>query len=113
MPSRYEGFPNALLEAMACGLACVSFDCDSGPREIVLDGVDGILVPPEDVDTFAKAMATLMSDDALRRRLGEKARQVTERFCERLFFQRWDAVMQGVTEEEFDVLSHRQTEGEG
>jgi glycosyltransferase involved in cell wall biosynthesis len=96
---------------MACGLACVSFDCDSGPREIIRHGVDGILVPAGDVDALARAMAETMSDEARRRRLGERARQVTERFGERLFFRRWDAVLQGIGEREFDDLRDDEAEG--
>jgi len=94
LPSRYEGFPNALLEAMACGLPCVASACESGPAEIIRDGVDGLLVPPENVDAMAEALKQLLSDDAKRARLGQRAVEVTSRFSLEAFFTRWEAVLE-------------------
>jgi glycosyltransferase involved in cell wall biosynthesis len=93
LPSRYEGFPNALLEAMACGLPAVSFDCDSGPAEIIRDGIDGLLVPKNDPAALAVALERLISDESERRRLGSRAREVVQRFSVPLFFHRWDEVV--------------------
>jgi len=93
LSSRFEGFPNALLEAMACGLPAVGFDCQSGPAEIIRDQIDGILVPPEDVAGLANAIDRTLTDEALRRRLAAEAVRVVERFSVEHYFAQWDAVL--------------------
>ena len=80
MSSRFEGFPNALLETMVHGVPAVSFDCDTGPRDIIRHEIDGLIVPNSDLDAMEVALARLMMDESLRRRLGERAIEARERF---------------------------------
>jgi glycosyltransferase involved in cell wall biosynthesis len=75
LPSRYEGFGLVLIEAMACGVPIVSFDCDNGPRSIITNGEDGFLIPTFDIDAFADKLIQLMLDKNLRMTMGEKAQR--------------------------------------
>ncbi len=99
MSSRREGLPMALGEAMACGLPAVSFDCRSGPREIIRPGVDGLLVPPGDIEGLAAALSALMGDDAERQRMAQRAPEVLERFSAERVLDRWEELLETVIHE--------------
>lgn len=90
LSSRYEGFGNALGEAMAAGLPVVSTLCDFGTDEMVADGYDGLLVATEDPAALAQGMARLMNDAPLRERLGRAAAIAARRFAPENVLPQWD-----------------------
>jgi glycosyltransferase involved in cell wall biosynthesis len=77
LPSRFEGMPNALLEAMACGLACVATRV-SGSEDIIQHGINGLLVESEDHQGLAQALLALLGDPALTEKYGQAARATIE-----------------------------------
>ena len=94
LSSRFEGFGLVLVEAMACGLPVVSFDCPAGPDEIITDGVDGLLVSSGDVQALAKKLMALIADEDLRQRLGKQARQTAQRYNMAAISNQWKTLFE-------------------
>lgn len=89
LSSRFEGFPNVLVEAMGAGCASVAFNCDTGPEEIVEDEVDGLLVREMTVEALAAALKRTMADPELRARLAAAAPRVAQRYAPDIVVAAW------------------------
>lgn len=93
LSSRYEGFPNALLEALAMGMAVIATDCPSGPAEIVQHGKNGLLIRSGSIDELAAALRELASDEARRQRFGRAALDVRRRYDVNAVMAEWDRLV--------------------
>jgi glycosyltransferase involved in cell wall biosynthesis len=93
LPSRFEGFPNALAEAMAHGLPVLAADSPGAVRDLVTHNVNGLLTPAEDAESLADALDLLMASPLERQRLGEAARAVTETFDENRILAQWERML--------------------
>lgn len=98
MTSNYEGFPMVMIEAMSAGLPVVTFDYKCGPRDIITDCTDGVIVPNGDIRGFADALLRLMADGALRRRMGRAATAVTDRYSEESVMRQWTTLFESLTQ---------------
>lgn len=99
LSSHIEGFPNALLEAMSYGVACVSYDCATGPAEIIRDGIDGRLVAlAAGADGLAAAINELAEDEATRTRFATQAVLVRQRFAPEKILLEWDRLLQATAQ---------------
>lgn len=96
LSSRFEGFPNVLCEAMACGLPAISFDCSSGPGYIVRDGIDGVLVPDGDIKSLSDAIDRLVRNPEERLRLGNAARNVVDKYGLDKVMRMWEELLEEV-----------------
>lgn len=90
LSSRFEGFGMVIIEAMACGLPVVSFDCPHGPADIITDEKDGFLIENGNTEKFAQRLSVLMRDPELRKQLGAQGRETALRYSPEMIVQKWE-----------------------
>lgn len=89
MSSHYEGFPMVMIEAMACGVPVVSYDFKCGPRDIIREGDNGLIIPEGDISALAEGICRLIQAEELRRSMSMKAQEVTTTYSEEKVMRRW------------------------
>lgn len=98
MTSHYEGFGMVLVEAMASGVPAIAFDCKCGPKDIIQEGVNGLLVPDNDIAGLAQAMMRLMGNETLRKRLSENAKAIVNTYSEEAVMSKWISLFTSLVE---------------
>lgn len=93
MTSRYEGLPLVLIEAEAMGLPIVAFNCETGPREVVIDNVNGFLVPAFDKAVFSERLQQLMTDRELREKMGRQSVINSAKFMKNSIVKQWTEIL--------------------
>jgi glycosyltransferase involved in cell wall biosynthesis len=94
--SRFEGFGMVLIEAMACGVPCVSYDCPCGPSAIIKNGEDGFLVENGNTVEFAERILQLIEQDTLRHTMGVKAKENVKRYLPETIVPQWDVLFKTI-----------------
>lgn len=97
MSSRFEGFGMVLIEAMACGVPCISFDCPHGPSFVIKHGKDGILVENGNIKQLAEAISTLITDTDKRIAMGKVAKQNVLRYNQENIMKQWESLFYKLT----------------
>lgn len=105
MSSHFEGFPNTLLEAMAHGLPCISTDCDTGPSELIVNDLNGMLVTNGSHAAMVDGLVKLMNDHELRMRLGNAAKNVVEKYSMQSISSEWESLIVDLTSSRKNNLS--------
>lgn len=94
LPSKTEGFPNVLCEAMATGCAVVSFDCPNGPSELIQNNFNGLLVENRNIEELSKAMLSLVNDDNKRNKLGINASEIHKVLDKSIICSEWEEIIE-------------------
>lgn len=98
LSSRWEGLPMVLIEAMACGLPCVSFDCETGPRQLIIDNYNGYLVEANNIDKLSESINKLITNNEIALRLGSNAKKESKKYLVGNIIIHWEKLIRKICE---------------
>ncbi len=98
MTSRFEGFGMVLLEAMTCGLPCIAFDCPCGPRTLIFNNENGLLIENDDINEFSERVIRLINDDDNIKRMGKNAVLSVQKYNLDDIMKQWNALFFEISE---------------
>lgn len=99
LTSRYEGFPMVLLEAMACGIPCIAYNCPFGPQSIITDGQNGFLIDEGDKDKMVDRINYLIENEDQRREMGRNAQKSVRKYAQDNIMKKWDDLFNSIISE--------------
>ena len=99
LSSRYEGFALVLIEAMSCGVPCISFDCPNGPAELITHGEDGLLVPLGDIEKLAESIEWMITHEEERLRISNNARLKAKQYTAETIMPQWVELFEKVAKQ--------------
>ncbi|WP_394405153.1 glycosyltransferase [Streptococcus sp. 20-1249] len=106
--SKMEGFGMVLLEAMSFGVPCISYDCPSGPRDIVVEGQNGFLIPPGDINLFAKKIVDFMTSDVKKKEaLRQSALDTIKKWDNEKILEKWFSLFRSMEEKDENISNWR------
>jgi len=99
LTSDYEGMPNALMEAMALGIPCISTDCrPGGARELIKSGEEGLIVPCNNAEKLKAALIQMLDNQFAAEKMGEKAKDKMKNFAPEIIYSRWEGLFELITQ---------------